>query len=137
MRGSPRAVNPRWPVLPLPGQSGNTAPAPTVSPMTTPVDVFVDFSRIGYATRFTSRVRSAVRAQLHEGDVVTVSGDDVGPLPARVVRLVPGGPAVAFELLIDWVFPALAGLVDVSVDFSRVGCAVHFTVPVDDSVREL
>jgi hypothetical protein len=67
------------------------------------IDISVDFSRIGCATQFTVLVRDSVRALLHDGDAVTVSGDDVEPMPARVLRTSADDPAVEFLLLVDWV----------------------------------
>jgi hypothetical protein len=74
--------------------------------MPAPVDVSVDFSRVGCAIQFTSMVRASVRALLHEGDEVTVSDDDVEPRLARVVRVSMSDPAVEFRLLADWSSPA-------------------------------
>lgn len=67
-----------------------------VLPMTT---VFVDFSRIGQATRFTTRLRRELREQLRDGDHIEIYGDDVAPMPAVIVAVSDDRPDVEIQLL--------------------------------------
>ena len=48
-------------------------------------EVFVDYSLVGHARRFRTRVKASVRRGLQIGDTVVVRGDDVAPADARVL----------------------------------------------------
>lgn len=63
------------------------------------LNVFVDYSMVGHARRFSTRVGAAVRGQLHPGDTVVVSGDDVAPARARVLAVTADNPEVELQLL--------------------------------------
>jgi hypothetical protein len=62
-------------------------------------EIFIDYSVVGRATRFRTRVKAAVRQGLRDGDTVLVLGDDVPPAHARVVTVQSGNPEVELELL--------------------------------------
>jgi hypothetical protein len=62
-------------------------------------EIFVDYMLIGHARRFRTRVKAAVRRELHTGDTVVVSGDDVAPARARVLAVTVDDPEVELELL--------------------------------------
>lgn len=61
--------------------------------------IFVDYTLVGHARRFTMPVKSRVRFELHNGDTVVVFGDDVPEARARVVSVSSTTPDVEFELL--------------------------------------
>ncbi|MGY2004235.1 hypothetical protein [Blastococcus sp. SYSU DS1024] len=63
----------------------------------TTVELFVDWSLVGQARRFRTRVPATVRRQLHRGDTVRVVGDDIAPTSARVLAV--DDPEVELELL--------------------------------------
>ncbi|MCW2898923.1 MAG: hypothetical protein JWO67_1188 [Streptosporangiaceae bacterium] len=62
-------------------------------------EVFVDYSLVGHARRFRTRVKASVRRQLQIGDTVVVRGDDVAPADARVLGVAADDPEVELELI--------------------------------------
>jgi hypothetical protein len=64
-----------------------------------PETIFVDYSLVGHAHHFRTRVKAAVRRQLHAGDMVLVCGDGVAPAPARVLAVASDAAEVELELL--------------------------------------
>jgi len=65
------------------------------------VGLFVDFPPINASHRFSTWLSRDERAKLSVGQLVTLVGDSVGPLPARVISVSADGPSVEFELLAD------------------------------------
>jgi hypothetical protein len=61
--------------------------------------IFVDYSLVGHARRFHTRVKAAVRRQLHTGDTVVVCGDGVASAFARVLAVASNNPEVELELI--------------------------------------
>lgn len=64
--------------------------------------IFVDYSRVGYATTFTIPLMRHERAQLEVGDVVTVVGDAVAPMAAKVEAVDLEGGCATLRLLAPW-----------------------------------
>jgi len=62
------------------------------------VVLFVDFPPINAARRFSTWLDRDERARLSAGQLVTLVGDSVGPLPARIVSVGADDPSVEFEL---------------------------------------
>lgn len=61
--------------------------------------VFVDFSLVGMATRFRAWMAADQRRKLCDGREITVYGDAVETMRARVVHVVPDYPEVEIELI--------------------------------------
>jgi hypothetical protein len=61
--------------------------------------VFVDFSLFGLATRFRTWIAADQRRKLCDGQEITVYGDAVDAMRARVVHVDPDDPEVEIELL--------------------------------------
>jgi len=62
-------------------------------------EVFVDYSHIGHACRFRTRLFKPEREGLEVGEVVLVVGDYVEPRPARVFELTNDGREVELEFV--------------------------------------
>jgi hypothetical protein len=62
-------------------------------------EIFVDYSLVGAARYFRTRVKASVRRQLQIGDTVVVRGDDVAPARARVLGIADDDPEVELELI--------------------------------------
>ena len=60
--------------------------------------VFVDFSLVGLATRFRTWMAADQRRKLCDGQEITVYGDAVDAIRARVVHVDPDDPEVEIEL---------------------------------------
>lgn len=100
--GDDKTGHPALPKLPceVAPWTGVTVNATMTSEEVTAVqEIFVDFSLIGHACRFSSRVTAAARGELHPGDTVVVSGDGVAPARALVLSVTADDPVVEFELL--------------------------------------
>ena len=63
-----------------------------------PKKLFVDYTRIGYATRFRTSVFKADRDGLEPGTTVIVTGDSVPDRRARVVEVTPTTRAAVVRL---------------------------------------
>jgi hypothetical protein len=64
-----------------------------------PETIFIDYSLVGHAHRFRTRVKAAVRRQLHVGDTVLVCGDGVASSSARVRAVASDTIEVELELI--------------------------------------
>ncbi|WP_091241366.1 hypothetical protein [Klenkia soli] len=62
-------------------------------------EIFVDYSSVGRARRFSTRVKATIRRELHPGDTVMVSGDGVVPARALMLTVSAANPEVELELL--------------------------------------
>jgi len=62
-------------------------------------EIFVDYSVVGGAGRFQTRVKAVTRRRRRPGDTVVVHGDDVPSMQARVLVVADDRPDVELELI--------------------------------------
>jgi hypothetical protein len=62
-------------------------------------EIFVDYSHIGRACRFRTRLFKSEREGLEVGEVVLVGGDSVEPRQARVIELTNDGREVELKFV--------------------------------------